>query len=93
MYILELILIFLEEIFLLVFKIKNTIVRNIVLTSLVILILSSITYLLYITILIILSTAPWYIKLLLVGTCIICIYVVFSVLLNGYQEFKQSKKS
>lgn len=89
--ILELILIFFEEIFLLVFKIKNTIIRNIVLTMLVTLALTFITFLLYIALQISISSAPWYIKLLIVGICIPCIYVVFSVLLNGYQEFKQSK--
>lgn len=93
MEILELILIFFEELFLLVFKIKNTVIRNIVLTTLVILILTFIAYLLYITILISISSAPWYIKLLLLGICVPCVYVVYSTLSNGYHEFKDSKNS
>lgn len=89
--VLELILIFFEEIFLFVLKIKNTVIRNIIVALLVILISIFIIYLLYITIIISLSSAPWYIKLLLIGICIPCIYIVFLILSNGYKELKDSK--
>ncbi len=91
MALLEFILIFAEEIFFFVLKIKYTIIRDVLLTLLVGLISLFVVSLIYVTIMISLSSAPWYIKLLLVSICIPCTYVVFQIMSNGYEMWKQVK--
>lgn len=88
MTLLEFILIFFEEVVHIILKIKQASIRTIILGALVLFISLFIVYLLYLTVIIVLLSAPWYIKLFLVSICISCIFIVVQILINSYNEIK-----
>lgn len=90
--VLELILIFFEEILSVIFKIKNSIIRNIILCILVLLASCFIVLSIYVLISSLLSSIPWYIKLFLATIILAGLYFFYQVLFNAYHDWKQRSK-
>lgn len=86
----ELVLIFFEELLSGILKIKNKIIKNIILLILMLMVSAFVFLMLYILVNALLSSMYWYIKLFLVCIFVPCMYVIARIIVSGYKEWKQS---